>query len=231
MSDTESLLASDKLRVLVCGRTPMTGRLIADSLRRDRSMAVSDTVGASVVKIAEEMTPDVILLSESLETKVGRGFELLRQLRAAVPQTRVVMLLDRNERGSVVAAFHGGARGVFCENDPIRMLARCVRKVHKGELWLTNVQLEFVLSTLAGLPAMRLVDSRGTALLSRREQDVVGWLAAGFTNSQIARQLNLSENSVRNYLARIYNKLGVSSRLEAVLYAKSHRLPEERKSA
>jgi DNA-binding NarL/FixJ family response regulator len=231
MSDTESLIGSHKLRVLVSGRTPMIGRLIADTLRRDRGLAVSDIVGTSVVEVAKELNPHVILLSEALETKVGRGFEVLRRLRAAVPQSRVVMLLDRNERGSVVTAFHGGARGVFCENDPIKMLARCVRKVHKGELWLTNAQLEFVLTTLAGVPAIRIVDSHGAALLSKRELDVVGWLAAGLTNSQIARQLNLSENSVRNYLARIYNKLGVSSRVEAVLYATSQRSPAERKSA
>jgi DNA-binding NarL/FixJ family response regulator len=99
------------------------------------------------------------------------------------------------------------------------MLCRCVHKVHEGQLWVSGPQLESLLATFANAPATRLVDSQGAMLLSKREQDVVRWLAEGLTNSQIAHQLNLSENTVKNHLFRIYNKLGVSTRVEAVIYA------------
>jgi DNA-binding CsgD family transcriptional regulator len=76
-----------------------------------------------------------------------------------------------------------------------------------------------LLQALAEAPATQLVDTRGTELLSKREQDVVRWLAEGHTNNQIAGELQISENTVKNYLFRIFDKLGVSSRVEVVLYA------------
>jgi DNA-binding NarL/FixJ family response regulator len=129
------------------------------------------------------------------------------------------MLLDCDEPDSVVAAFRGGARGVFCRDSPIKLLSRCVHKVYEGQLWVSGPQLESLLATLENAPATQLVDSQGAALLSKREQDVVRWLAEGLTNSEIAHQLSLSENTVKNHLFRIYNKLGVSTRVEAVIYA------------
>jgi DNA-binding NarL/FixJ family response regulator len=103
------------------------------------------------------------------------------------------------------------------------MLARCVHKVHEGQLWMNGPQLEFLLETLATAPAARLVDSQGATLLSNREQEVIRWLAEGLTNIEIARKLKLSQNTVKNYLSRIFNKLGMSSRVEVVTYAASQR--------
>ena len=103
------------------------------------------------------------------------------------------------------------------------MLTRCIYKVHEGQLWISDPQLEFLLETLAHAPATRLVDAQGTELLSRREQDVVRCLTEGHTNSEIARKLNISENTVKNYLFRIFDKLGVSSRVEVVIYAANQR--------
>jgi two-component system, NarL family, nitrate/nitrite response regulator NarL len=216
----ESLLASHEVvRVLVVDSTPLTARLIAASLRRDRGLEVTEPSGSSVPATAAHLNSDVIILSAHLEGKQDKGFEVLKQLRAVVPRARVIMLLDRDDREVVVAAFRGGVRGVFCRDNNPKMLVRCVHKVYEGQLWVSNRQLESLLEALACAPTTRLVDTQGTALLSKREQDVVRWLAEGLTNGQIARELNLGENTVKNYLFRIYNKLGVSSRVEVVLYA------------
>jgi two-component system nitrate/nitrite response regulator NarL len=88
---------------------------------------------------------------------------------------------------------------------------------------VNGAQLEFLLETLATAPATRLTDSQGATLLSNREQDVVRWLAEGRTNREIARELKLSENTIKNYLFRVFNKLGMSSRVEVVRYAASQR--------
>ena len=209
--------------MLVADSTPLTGRLIADVLRRDRRFAITDASGSSVLPTAASLMPDVAIISETLGGVRGRGFEILRKLRAAVPKTRTVILLDSSERNLVVEAFRSGARGVFCRNDPLKMLVRCVHKVHDGQLWVNGPQLEFLLETLATAPTTRLIDTQGAMLLSNREQDVVRWLAEGRTNREIARELRLSENTVKNYLFRIFNKLGLSSRVEVVRYAASQR--------
>jgi DNA-binding NarL/FixJ family response regulator len=224
MTQTNSSTKENRsVRVLVADSTPLTGRLIAEVLGRDRRLAVIDASGSSVLPAVAPLTPDVAIISETLAGVRDKGFEILKELRAAVPQTRTVMLLDSGERKLVVEAFRSGARGVFCRNDPLKMLARCVHKVHDGQLWVKGPELEFLLETLATAPATQLMDRQGAMLLSNREQDVVRWLAEGRTNRQIARELKLSENTVKNYLFRIFNKLGMSSRVEVVRYAASQR--------
>jgi two-component system nitrate/nitrite response regulator NarL len=224
MAQTKSLTKGNgSVRVLVADSTPLTGRLIVDVLKRDRRFAIADASEASILPTAASLMPDVAIISETLGGAPGRGFEILIKLRAAVPKTRTITLLDSGERRLVLQAFRNGARGVFCRNDPLKMLARCVHKVHEGQLWVNRSQLEFLLETLATAPATQLMDSQGAALLSNREQDVVRWLAEGRTNREIARELKLSENTVKNYLFRVFNKLGMSSRVEVVRYAASQR--------
>jgi len=211
------------LRVLVADCTPLTGHLIADNLRRDRTLVVTEAIGNSTTTTATSLNPDVVILSEHMEGVSAKGFEILSTLRAAVPSARVVMLLDSATRELVVRAFRQGARGIFSRCDPLRLFSRCVHRVHEGQLWISGTQLEYLLQALAEAPQTRLVDTHGTVLLSKREQDIMGWLAAGYSNGAIARELNLSENTVKNHLFRIFNKLGVSSRVEAVIYAANQR--------
>jgi DNA-binding NarL/FixJ family response regulator len=95
--------------------------------------------------------------------------------------------------------------------------------VQEGQLWISEREVEYLLDTLIQTPATLLVNSQGEVLLSRREQDIIRWLVAGLTNRAIAQELKISPNTVKNYLFRIFNKLGVSSRVEVVLYAASQR--------
>ncbi len=212
-----------KLRVLIADSTMLTGRLIAEALRSDRKLEIADTEGKSVVRAASSMKPHVIILSEALEGTPGKGFEVLTELRAAVPRSRAIMLLDAPDRELVVEAFRRGARGIFCRSDALAMLSRCIHRVHEGQLWISSSQIEHLLGTLDEAPATRLVNAQGAELLSSREQDVTRCLAAGLTNREIARELKISPNTVKNYLFRIFNKLGVSSRVEVVIYGMSQR--------
>ena len=209
--------------VLVADSTPLTAYLIAAALRRDRSLAIIISEAASVIPTATALKPDVAIISEQLQGKPGKGIEVLRELRSVAPNTRTVLLLDSAERAPVVEAFRSGARGVFSRSAPLKMLTRCVHRVHEGHLWVSGPEVGYLLETLAQTPATRLVDSQGMVLLSEREQDILRWLVAGLTNRAIARELKISENTVKNYLFRIFNKLGVSSRVEVVLYAASQR--------
>jgi DNA-binding NarL/FixJ family response regulator len=220
---TEPEADGKALRVMVADSTLLTGSLIADALKRDRKLCVTNATVDRVLATASALAPHVVILSEVLGGTPGRGFEVLTELRAAVPETRVVILLDAAERELVVQAFRRGARGVFCRSDSLSMLTRCVHRVHEGQLWISGEQLEYLLETLETAPSARLVNAHGAVLLSKREEDVTRCLAAGLTNRDIARELKISQNTVKNYLFRIFNKLGVSSRIEVVLYAASQK--------
>jgi two-component system, NarL family, nitrate/nitrite response regulator NarL len=218
------------LRVLVADSTLMTGRLIADTLKRDRRLAITSEKCDSVLATAAVLEPHVTILSEALEGIPGHGLKLLPDLLAVLPRTRVIMLLDSASPELVVEAFRKGARGVFCRSDSIAMLSRCIHRVHEGQLWINGPQTECLLEALDGALESRLVNAHGVELLSKRERDVTRCLAAGLTNREIARELKISANTVKNYLFRIFNKLGVSSRVEVVIYAASHR-QENRKNS
>jgi DNA-binding CsgD family transcriptional regulator len=120
----------------------------------------------------------------------------------------------------VVEAVRAGARGVFSRSDfESAALCKCVRRVYEGQIWLSTRELDHLLAALAQTPRLQVVDSSGSNLLSNREEDVMRLVAEGLGNREIARQLNLSEHTVKNYLFHIFDKLGISNRVELVLYA------------
>ncbi len=171
-----------RVSVLLADSTPLTADLITEALRRDRSLAITNTDASSVILTAMALAPDVAIISEQLQGKPGKGFEVLKEIRSALPNTRTVLLLDSTERDSVVEAFRNGACGVFSRSAPLRMLTRCVHRVREGQLWISGREVTYLLNTLAQTPATRLVNSQGEVLLSRREQDVIRWLVACLKN-------------------------------------------------
>jgi two-component system, NarL family, nitrate/nitrite response regulator NarL len=208
-----------KIAVLVGDGTAFMGGLIADSLRRDRELAIYEAQGSSVLFATATFKPDIILLGENLETAPARDFAILRELRKADPKSRIIILLNSDDRDSVVEAFRSGARGVVSRNESLKTLNKCIHAVHGGQLWTSDTHLEFLLEALASVKPRTLVNTQGARLLSRREEDVVSCLVKGLTNVQIAKELKLTENTIKNYLFRIFNKLGVSSRVELLIYA------------
>ena len=95
--------------------------------------------------------------------------------------------------------------------------------VHKGQIWASNEDLEHFINALTHIEPLHFNNSEGALLLTRREEDVVRLVADGIKNREIAERLKVSEHSIRNYLCRIFDKLGVSSRVELILYAFNQR--------
>ena len=209
------------IRVLVADRTRMNSQLLVDALARDQNFRVTEAepTEAAILAAAGNQNPDVILLSAILEDSPTQGSHVARRLRAAYPQLRIVMLLDASEPELVVEAFRAGARGVFCRTEPLNNLAKCICTAHAGQVWANSRELGYLLEALAEAMPIRWGETKDFSLLSKREQDVVRCVADGLSNREIARQLKLTEHTVKNYLFRVFNKLGVSSRVELVLYA------------
>jgi len=220
MAHLAALSKQDRIRVLPADSTSMTTQLLVDALGRDAQfeMIESPSDAAAILALVKKEKPQVAVISANLGEPTPRGFDLVREIRVQSPGTRVIVLLDSSERTSVTEAFRAGAQGVFCRTEPFRLLAKCIQCVDNGQIWASSSQLQFVLGTLSQAPLAGSLNVNG-GLLSARETDVVRCVAEGLTNREIARRLKLTEHTVKNYLFRIFNKLGVSSRVELVLYA------------
>jgi len=226
MAHLTALPNQERLRVLAADSTAMSTQLLVEALARDAQfqMIESPSNVPALLGLVKREKPHVAVVSAQLGESGGSGPALVREIHAESAATRVVMLLDASERTSVIEAFRAGARGVFCRTEPFRLLGKCIQCVHQGQVWASSEELHFVLEALSK-PALANLQINGRALLSAREMDVVRCVAEGLTNREIAQRLKLTEHTVKNYLFRIFDKLGVSSRVEVVLFALGNTAP------
>jgi DNA-binding NarL/FixJ family response regulator len=190
--------------------------LLVGALSQEADLKVfsSDLNSASVVAASIAHQIDVFVLSAFVDEDAERGFRILRELRLADHSTRAVILLDSSKLESVLESFRAGTRGVFDHRESPETLSYCIRQVHAGRVWISNEQMALVLDSLASAPKLKTVNAQGMNLLSKREMDVVQCVTEGLTNREIAERLDLSQHTIKNHLFRIFDKLGVSNRVE-----------------
>jgi DNA-binding NarL/FixJ family response regulator len=128
------------------------------------------------------------------------------------------MLLDENSPELILEAFRNGARGVFCRSESIRELRKCVERVRDGQIWASNSQLEGIFRALMGIPSIGSTRPEVTTVLSKREEEIACLVASGLSNREVSKKLGLSGHTVKNYLFRIYEKFGFSTRVELAMY-------------
>ncbi len=191
-------------------------QLLSEALERDPELDVvpwsADPRGLLAAALAGDV--NVLAVSSALDGHPARGLETLRDLRAARPGIRAVVLLDSRKPEAILDAFRAGARGVFNRDSSIEMFCKCIRSVHQGQIWADSADVALVIEALASAPRMRLPAADGLNLLSKRECEVVQCLVQGLTNREIAERMGLSPHTVKNYLFRVFDKLGVSNRTE-----------------
>jgi DNA-binding NarL/FixJ family response regulator len=224
LGDVVTTAERSLISVLIASKTAMTGELFAGALNRQSRFRVvaSVTTAQEVFEAGQSVSLDVALISATLAEGPLSGFAALRHLRECAPDAKAVLLLDSLEPNLVFDAFRAGAKGVFCPSQsPFKALCRCVDRVHAGQIWANSNELTYVLEKFAKLAPMRVVDASGARLLTKREEEVVRLLGDGLQNREIAQELSLSEHTIKNYLFHIFDKLGVSSRVELILYAVS----------
>jgi DNA-binding NarL/FixJ family response regulator len=215
-TDREGKWSGRKISVLVADSTCFHTQLLAGVLQNNPGLdvATSELDPRAITSASVTQKIDVFVLSAFADGNELLGFEVLQQVKEANPSMRAVLLLDSSNSESVLKAFRAGARGVLDHRDASNMLYQCIRRVHEGQVWINNVQLGLVLDALASAPKVRAVGSKGLSLLSKRESDVVRCVAEGLGNREIAQHLRLSQHTIKNHLFRIFDKLGVSNRIE-----------------
>jgi len=227
------MLGDATIRLLVADGSRIHTQLLVEALRRDPDLDVRpfESGFESLASSIQTHNVDILLLSSMLDEQPGRGFEMLRSVHSAVPKVRAVMLLDSSADEAVLSAFRAGARGVVSRTEPVNTLNDCIRRVHDGQIWANHRHLTIAIEALAGTREVRAMNAQGMSLLSKRELQIVHSLAEGLTNREIAERLKLSQHTVKNYLFRVFDKLGVSSRVELLFMTMAAGVqPEQKKS-
>jgi DNA-binding NarL/FixJ family response regulator len=225
---------SGTVKVFIADGSQLSCQLIAAAVRRGRyrtRVVGYATDAAGIREGLEANDADVAVIGARLEDQALAGFDVTREIMASQSKTSVIIILDSDKPTMVVEAFRAGASGIFSRDQSSELLCKCIHAVHKGQVWASSKELRFVIEALGPAPTAKSFCVRGAGLLTKREEGVVHLVAEGMTNRDISQELKLSEHTVRNYLFRIFNKVGTSNRLELALYALDRREGHEQQSS
>lgn len=210
--------------VLLADSSPLQLQLLTGALRRrtEFNLLACPLNLENILEMLTSTPCKVVVLAMNHQPD-GIHLDLLRRLHVAHPELAKILLLDSCNCGTAVKAFRSGARGLFCLADShFRDLCKCIHVVHRGEIWASAEQVRYLVDAIGQVPSLRVVNSQGNKLLTPREEQVVALVAEGLPNREIAHELDLSEHTVKKYLLRIFDKVGISTRVELVLYAMTH---------
>ena len=210
-----------QITVLISESTKMNCDLLhrAFGSARNRFQVVayaSSTV--DVIDALQQHRPQVAVISSDLQDGPLSGLKIVPEIRRSHPETKILVVMASPTAEVVIDAFRFGAVGVFSRNSPFDLFCKSIEVVSRGQIWANSEELNQVLGAFAKAPTPRKLDTIVESRITRREADVVRLAVEGLSNREIARQLALTEHTVKNYLFRVFDKLGVSNRVELVLY-------------
>jgi two-component system nitrate/nitrite response regulator NarL len=211
------------IRVLVTDTDKITVRLLAADLMRQQQFEIDYCLASDLADHISTVLPTVLLLSARLQDPASEMLGLLRKVRANCPSLRVIVLSEACGKEMITEVFRAGARGFFDRSsyDPVP-LCLCIQRVAEGQIWATSEELGFVLDAFSETAPMHVFQANGIESLTPRERDVVRLVTDGFANREVAQQLGLSPHTVKNYLFSVFDKIGVSSRAELIMYVLSN---------
>ena len=185
---------------------------------RKRFQVVAYAASAGEILAAlQKYRPQVAVISSDLQDGPLTGVRLLSVIRREYPAIRILLVMGFPERKLVVGAFKLGADGVFNRNSPFEHLCKAVEVVSRGQIWANAEELHYVLNAFARSPKQQTLDTIMESRLTKREAAAARLAIEGLSNREIAKRLTLTEHTVKNYLFRVFDKLGVSSRVELLL--------------
>lgn len=226
MTDTAKKAKKNNIiRILIADDHTIFRDALRSLLRtEDEFLVVGEAcVGDEVVKAVTGLKPDILLLDLNMPRL--HGLEALQELSNLVISTRTILLTAEIQKPQIVEALLLGASGVLLKDTSPQLLFKAIRAVMSGQYWIGRESVRDIIDVLRDLASsMRNEQRKDKFGLTRRELEIVRALTAGETNKDIARSLSISDQTVKHHLTNIYNKLGISQRLELALFALKHNL-------
>jgi two-component system, NarL family, nitrate/nitrite response regulator NarL len=219
-------IASASIRVLVADGHPIVLEGLRSALGQQPGVIqvigeASD--GMEAIEKTVELDPDVVLM----ELKLPRvdGLTVLRSIQARASRSKVILFSSSENKEEFVEAMKIGCRGIISKSATISLIEKSIQKVHAGEIWLDSHTTAAVIrqfSSPSDFPSVHASNGKSTrerAQLSQREREIIILIAQGYKNKEIAEKMFITEQTVKNHLHNVFDKLGVSDRLELALYA------------
>lgn len=222
--DLPVIVAVKQIGILIADAQVMFREALRSLLEREHDFRILGEAGngREALQLANTLKPDILLLDLSMP-RVS-GMEALRRLAGIHSQTRPILFVESPEKSQVVEALKLGARGILPRRTTTQMLLKCIRAVAAGEYWVGHQNISDLVECIRTAdPKPEARDSNGFRL-TRRELEIVNSIVDGYTNREIAKRFSISEQTVKHHLTSIFEKVGVTNRLELALFAMHQRL-------
>ena len=220
-------MSSTPIRLLIVDGHPIVLEGLRSVLGRLPDIEVVGEAWDGVDAIEKTVTldPDVVLM----ELKLPRvdGLTVLRSIQARAPRSKVILFSSSENKEEFVEAMKLGCLGILSKDAAINLIEKSINKVYAGEIWLDSNTTAAVIRQFASPSDFPTIhggggngkSSRERAQLSQREREIIILIAQGYKNKEIAEKMFITEQTVKNHLHNVFDKLGVSDRLELALYA------------
>jgi two-component system, NarL family, nitrate/nitrite response regulator NarL len=215
---------STAIRVLIADGHPIVLEGLRTVLSQQTGIQVVGEAsdGMEAIEKAVSLDPDVVMMD--LRLPRVDGLTVLRSIHTRAPRSKVILFSGAESKDEFVEAMKLGCSGILSKESAISLIERSITKVYAGEIWLDSNTTAAVIRQFASpaefpAPANNGKSTRERAQLSQREREIIILIAQGYKNKEIAEKMCITEQTVKNHLHNVFDKLGVSDRLELALYA------------
>lgn len=217
-------MSTTPIRVLIADGQPIVLEGLRAVLNRQPSieLVAEAADGIEAIDKCVNLDPDVVLMDVKLP-KVD-GLTVLRSIQTRAPRSKVILFASGDHKDDFVEAMKLGCCGILLKDSSTSLIEKSILKVHAGEIWLDSTTTAAVIRQFASPSEFPAVHANGKAnreraQLSQREREIIILIAQGYKNKEIAEKMFITEQTVKNHLHNVFDKLGVSDRLELALYA------------
>ena len=212
------------IRIVLADDHPVVCIGVRNMLTEDEGFEVVGEAadGDEAISQTLDLEPDVLLLDVQMPRKPG--IDAMRDILTTATRVKILLLTSTITTQQIIEALQIGARGIVLKDALANHLQTAIRTVHAGDYWIGGKRVVTLVSALRDLMQQAVPPQRKTYGLTPRALEVVGCIVEGCSNRDIAKQFSLSEETVKRHLSNIFDKTGVSTRLELALFAIAHHL-------